>query len=354
MSAKILRAVLVLPIVAIVCSASTANAQWLPFFNRCQCAQPVAQTCYRTVPVTEYQQVQHTVRKPIVETKYVDQQVTEYRQVVESKTVDVPTVRYQTVTEYKNIQRNCGRWVAQRHCIQKIKPCEYDNRPTLLGSLNRTRRSIRNAITPNYRMTMQYVPQVVNQTVAVARTIPIHETRKVTYNITKLVPVTTTRKVAVNTVRYVDEVVTAMRPVTVYRTVPIGTSLAYATPTYTITGTQTATSPDPISAKKVPSRTANSNDNKTNDDAFTPRRDSSSNNDDGFTPVPTRKSSLSRPIRSSERSTILDGQRAENSAAPKRFRSVPSIVRISAWRATRQHRISNGPELTVPSLASTK
>jgi hypothetical protein len=57
-----------------------------------------------------------------------------------------------------------------------------------------------------------------------------------------MIPRTTTQKVAVNTVRMVSQQVVTRRPVTVYRSVPLGTSVAtYAVPH----GTATALAPVP-------------------------------------------------------------------------------------------------------------
>jgi hypothetical protein len=50
----------------------------------------------------------------------------------------------------------------------------------------------------------------------------------VTYNVTRYEPYTTTRQVAVSRTKMVAEEVTVQRPVTTYRTVPVGTTVAYA------------------------------------------------------------------------------------------------------------------------------
>ena len=118
----------------LVAVAPTAvSAQWYPTTSSCYCAQPVAQTVYQSVPVTEYRQVRQTVQRPVVETKYVDQQVTEYRPVVETKTASIPTVQYQNVTEYQTMQHNAGYWATQYQAVPKVSACEYDNRPDIFG-----------------------------------------------------------------------------------------------------------------------------------------------------------------------------------------------------------------------------
>ena len=213
-------------------------------------AQPVTETVMQQVPVTEYRQVRQTVRKPIIQTSYVDQPVTEYRQVVEQKTVSVPTCSYQNITECHTVQRNCGQWVTKWHCNPKISPCEYDNRPGLMGEMNRIGFATRQAFTPSQYATREYVQQTVAQQVPVTRKVAIQGTKQVTYNVARMVPTQTTRKVAVNTMKYVDEEVVVMQPVTVvksipttrtsYRLVPAGSALALGPAT-----TDTALRPTP-------------------------------------------------------------------------------------------------------------
>ena len=127
---------------AVLTSASAASAQWFSSPG-CGCAtqpvaRPVAQTCYQQVPVTQYQQVKHKVRRPVTEVEYVDQPVTTYRPVVETKTVDVPVTTYQNVTEYQTRTTQTGSWQTNYHCRQKLTPCQYDPSPSPLGWLNRS------------------------------------------------------------------------------------------------------------------------------------------------------------------------------------------------------------------------
>ena len=365
MSGYVLRYVPTLGTAVVLLAVETASAQLFPFFNQCntcapqpvqcnpcQTVQPIAQTCYRTVPVTEYRQVREKVRRPVVETKYVDQQVTEYRPVTEQRTVNVPHTRMQTVTECREVQRDAGRWVTNYHCVPKVSPCQYDNRPTLTGFLNRSAYSFRSAFTPNYSTSRQYVPNVVTQQVPITYNVPVQETQQVTYNVTKMVPYTTTKKVAVNTVRYVEEEVVAMKPITVMRTVPIGTSLSYAvTPYGSSTQTALRPTPDPVSAApRDDSRTADSRNDK-NRDAF------ENNSSDGQR-IKARGSSLSRPLDESRNdSEYRSDSRAQTVPSPapahvaqKTFRT-PSVVQVSAWKATRSHIRNAGPELVAPAVA---
>lgn len=251
------------------CAAAAAPVQQVAY-NPCNvCPQP-QQVVYRTVPVTEYQQVAQTVRKPIVETAYEDRQFTEYRTVYEQRTAQIPTVSYQNVTECQTVTKDTGRWVSYRQPVQKCSPCAYDSSPGLLGMLNRTGYQLRSAFTPNYTTHRQYQPNVVAYNVPVTRQVAQRGMQTVNYQVAKLEPYTVTKKVAVRRVRYEDEQVVAMRPVTSYRTVPIGTQTAFGfIPYQGGEGTMTAQgpSPDPISTKSaeaptpVPKRTAEK-DNK--------------------------------------------------------------------------------------------
>jgi hypothetical protein len=228
---KISRILTTFGLLAVASSSNTAFGQF-GFYNPCCCCPPPVrvQPCYQTVPVTEMREVRQVVQKPVVETKYVEQPVTEYRQVVETKTAEVPTVSYQNVTEYRTVQRDCGHWITQYHCRPKMAPCQYDSRPDLLGFLNRTQYSVRMAFTPNYYGERIYVPNVVAQQVPVTRQVAIRGTQTVNYQVAKVVPIHSTRKVAVNTVRMVSQEVVTQQPVTVMRTVPVGSAYAFGVP----------------------------------------------------------------------------------------------------------------------------
>ena len=238
-----------LALAAVLASAGTggtAFAQCCVWNPCCCCPPPIRVTaCYQTVPVTEYREVRQTVQRPVVETTYVDQPVTEYRQVVENKTAEVPTVAFQNVTEMRTFQRDCGHWETQYHQRPTLHPCQYDNRPDIFGFLNRTGYSIRMAFTPQVWAERIYVPNVVAEQVPVTRQVAVRGSQTINYQVCRMVPVTTTRKVAVNTVKMVAEEIVTQRPVTVFKTVPLGSSLALGVP---------ATAPTPRTALQPPAQ----------------------------------------------------------------------------------------------------
>jgi hypothetical protein len=315
--------------------------------------------CYQTVPVTEYRQVKQTVQRPVVETKYVDRQFTEYRPVTETKTVNVPTVSYQNVTEYRTAQRDCGRWTTQYHQTPRCSPCEYDNRADLMGWLNRTGYSLRMAFTPRFTTSRHYVPNVVAYSVPVTRQVAIRGTRQVAYNVTRLVPQTTTRKVAVNTVRYVSQEVTAMQPVTVMRTVPIGSRVAYV-PFTTSGSTQTALQPIPdrIGEATVPKRTVdlrNAEPPKSAAPAERFQRESTNvrEPDPGKGNTETRRSSMVVP----KRNPAGDPNAQKESIGRMRAEedwyvvTIPTAVRVHRWTARNRATLAAEPMLGPPSLS---
>lgn len=208
---------------------SLAHAQYFgDDCNVCTPVQPVLQSCYQTVPVTEYQQVRQTVKRPVYRTEYVEQPVTVYKPVSELRTTEVPTVRYQNVTQYRTVHRDMGRWVTQYRPNPRMQPCQYDNRPGVIGWVNRTTYQLRNAFTPRYTAIRQYRPQIMACTVPQTRQVAVRGTRTVSYNVTRMVPTQTVQRRPVQRLSYVEQEVTVMRPRTTYRTVPIGTSVAYA------------------------------------------------------------------------------------------------------------------------------
>lgn len=336
MSRNMSHAVLLCGTVLALSLTNTAAAQWFPFGDPCRCVQPVAQACYQTVPVTEYRQVRQTVRRPVVETKYVDQTVTEYRPVVDTKTATVPTITYENVTDHQTVYRNAGYWQTHYQCNPKLSPCQYDPRPNLAGWLNRTSYSVRSAFTPRVVARRQYVPQVVAQVVPVTRQVARHGTKQITYKVTRYEPHPTTRKVAVNTVRYVDDQVVSTQPVTVMRSVPIGTSVAYAVSPYGVpTATALQPSPDPIGTARQnsPTRSADrQNDgfggNRYERDATNVKPDSSDEtsllqNSSGASVTPAGYDEPAEPQ--------ARRQTASNPARHGARRPVPSIVRLNRW-----------------------
>jgi hypothetical protein len=193
----------------------------------CTPIQPVYSACYQTVPVTTYKREKRTVEVPEYKTEYENRDVTIYKPVTTQRTVEVPTVSYRTVMENRVINRDMGRWMTNYTPVQKHSPCQVDPRPGMIGWLNRTGYSFRNSFTPNYRTTRQYVPRMVTCNVPVSRQVAVQGTKRVVVNDTKMVAHKTTERVAVRklVMRTVEQ--TVLRPQVAYRTVPIGTSLAY-------------------------------------------------------------------------------------------------------------------------------
>lgn len=230
MSRKTLMRGALAAIAAVAACASPAHAQFYQNdpCNACAVAQqPVYQTCYQTVPVTEYRQVRQTVKRPVYRTEYVEEPVTVYRPVTETRVTQVPTVNYRTVTSYRTTHRDMGRWVTHYQPVRRMSPCQYDNRPGVIGWLRRTGYEMRTAFGPRYTTRRQYVPRVVAQSCPVTRQVAVRGTRQVSYNVTRMVATRTTQKRPVQRLTYVEQEVTVMQPRTTYRTVPIGTSVAY-------------------------------------------------------------------------------------------------------------------------------
>ena len=343
-------------LLALFCLQATAQAQLYPSYNPCQqCLQPVAQTCYRTVPVTEYRAVKQVVQRPVVETRYVDQKVTAYRPVTETKTASIPTVSYQNVTGCKSVQRNVGQWQTTSYRNPKMSPCQYDPRPNMLGWFNRTGYSIRQTFTPKVVTRRRYVSQVVTQMVPVTRRVATHGTRQVNYQVTRMVPYTTTRRVAVNSVRYVATEVTSMRPVTVMRSVPIGTATAFL-PIGNGTATALQPVPDPVgtagAGTAIRSRTAESNGEaerfkRNNTDNLGTQTESTVPTRDALFTIPQR--TTTRPIASPQvrNDGRYDGFRPVRQS--HRGTKYPSIIRVGRGRSTRQQ-TSAGPAIPRPTV----
>lgn len=196
----------------------------------CTPIQPLQATCYQTVPVTTYTREQQTVEVPTYETAYEDREVTVYRPVAQSREVEVPTVSYQNVTEYRTVNKDMGRWVTNYHPVAKCAACQVDPRPGVIGWMNRTGYSMRSAFTPNYTTSRQFVPNMVTCNVPYTRQVAVQGTRRVTVQETKMVAERKTERVPVQRMVMKKQEVTVMRPQTAYRTVPIGTSMAYGSP----------------------------------------------------------------------------------------------------------------------------
>lgn len=193
----------------------------------CTPIRPVYSACYQTIPVTTYRKERQTVREPYYKTAYEDREVTVYEPVTRKKTIEVPTVSYKTVVENRTVHRDLGRWQTNYTPVAKCAPCQIDPRPGLLGWLNRTGYSIRSSFTPDYRTTRQYVPNMVACSVPVSRQVAVRGTRKVVVNDTEMVARKKTERVEVRRLAWRDREITVSRPVTAYRTVPVGTATAF-------------------------------------------------------------------------------------------------------------------------------
>ena len=285
---------------------NVAHAQFLPGSGACYCIRPVTQPNYQTIPVTEYRQVTGTVQRPVIETRYVDQQVTEYRPVTEVRTVQVPTVHYQTVTNYQTVQQPTGHWVTRFHQVPRITPCQYDNRPDLFGLINRTSFAIRQAFTPSVIASREYVGSMITHQVPVTQTVAVPGTRQVSYNVTRIVAYTSTRKVAVNSVRYVTQQVAMLQPVTVMRSIPVGTRTVFSYSPYATAVTSTVLLPGPVSATTTRS-------------ARTPRRFDAGEANPSRSASGDNRTSLNRPAsgRPLPTAAVMNGWRTRTAAGPR-------------------------------------
>ena len=280
--------------------------------------QQVVQPVIQDVAVTEYHPVKQTVSKPVVRTEYVDQAVTEMRPVTEQKVVNVATVEYQNVTEYKQVQKQVGYWVTKNCPTGKVPSWQYDNRPNVAGFMNRASYDMRNAFTPMYRQTREFVPQTMTCTVPYSKQVAVPGMKQVTYNVTRLEPTQTTRKVAVNKVVYEPTEITVMKPVQVVKQMHVGTRVSYAP----IGGTAIGSAPSTNGAPAV-----------------------------GLQPTPDQKASRPKAPRSAEKSNDLDAdeinkrtgasmrssdptpvQLSESTVSARKV-STPSVVRVNQWVA---------------------
>ncbi len=224
---------------AVLANSSTARAQ---FFNQgcnscaasapvqvasCTPIQPVQTSCYQTVPVTTYEREQRKVRVPYYQTAMETRTVTELEPVTRQVSREIPTVSYKTVVENQVVNRDMGRWQTNYMPVAKCAPCQVDPRPGMIGWLNRTGYSFRSAFVPNYRTSRQYVPNMVTCNVPVTRQVAVRGVQKVVENVTEMVPRQKTVQVEVSKLAWREETQTVMKPTTAYRTVPIGSTLAY-------------------------------------------------------------------------------------------------------------------------------
>ncbi len=305
---------------------------------RVQAMQQVVQPVYDTVHVTEYQAVKQKVSRPVIETKWVDQAVTEMRPVTTQRTANVPTVEYQTVTENKQVQKQVGYWATKTEAVNKVSGCAYDNRPGVVGWMNRTSRDVRNAVTPNQKVSRTFVPQTMTCTVPCSKKVAVQGMKQVTYNVTSMVAQQTTRKVAVNTTRYVEEEVTAMKPVTVARTMQVGTRVSYAPAgTTPVGGGVTASGPTDNSGPTALTPTPVQNARRPDADR-TAADPGDTINSDGFNRNP-KKISYPSHDHSNDRGEVTETvipSRSSQGSSPTMAgtsTSTPSVVRVSQWVA---------------------
>ena len=282
------------------------------------------QQCFQAVPVTEYHPVKQTVRRPKVEARVVNQDVVEYVPVTEQRTADVPYTTYQDVTEYQQVTRNAGYW--QTHVQQNIRPtpCEYDNRRTMLGWMNRTGYEFRSLFVPQQTVKRQFVPQTLVETVPVTRRVAVPATRQVSYNVTRMVAQRSTRQVAVNHVTYEDVETTTMVPRTVLRHVPIGGTATAAQPTSGALSLQPT--PDSSQARRPLDNRLGTRPN----DAFTPN-----SNPNSEQPIKPKTISYPKPT-AADPGYHPDGGVTKSPAKDRpvvRRSSPPSMVRKNQWVA---------------------
>jgi len=284
-------------------------------------------------------------------TEYENQKVTVMKPVNEVRTAQVPTVSYQNVTTMQPVTRNAGYWQTRYKFNPKVSPCQYDNRPTLVGWMNRQGYAIRSAFTPRVSRKREFVPQQITTQVPVTRRVAQHGTRQVNYTVSRMQPVTETRKVAVQKVRYVSRVVTKTQPVTVMKNMLVAPRAVR-----TFFGTKTVMVPvaAPMSYSPQQKRTANSNDNK-----FSPNNTNAP--EKGFKRQKSGGSSqIKQNYHPNNGATFQANQQASTvsttNIAPAgttqvyRSQSLPTVVRVhrNAVAATPQQ---GGPVFASPSIS---
>jgi hypothetical protein len=279
------------------------------------CVRAIPQTVYNDVPVTEYRPVQKSVQVPVCKTVYEDRPITVMRQVMETKTCDVQSVSYQTVAECKQVCVNKGFWQTTMQPVPKMAPCQYDQRPTLLGELNRLGYATRMAFTPDFIPRRDYIPQVQMVNVQQNRVVAVPTVRQVSYNVARLVPEQTTQKVARVITEMESRTVTAMEPFTTTKRMAVGTTYQYAmvdpvtgaTTALAPSGTATAANPTPAD-QPVQQRAANPNG-----ESF---------------------KSLSNPTQKSEAEPTLAEPKGKVAAAPAP--KAGAVIHTVGWRPSRE------------------
>jgi hypothetical protein len=216
--------------------------------------QPVTQVVEREVPHVEYRTVQKPTKQAKVVTAMEEREFTTYRTVTEARTVSVPSYDYQQVTECKPVTVNQSYWRTVYQPVPKVSPCQYDNRPGLLGEFNRMGYAMRNSFTPSQVARREFVPNVSQYAVPQTRTVAVPTTRQVTYNVARMEPVVEKRQVAVQKVIWEDTTYTAYEPVTTMRKVAVTETRMALVPFGASAATATAANPTPAQTADNPEK----------------------------------------------------------------------------------------------------
>jgi hypothetical protein len=229
---------------------------------------------------------------------------------------------------------------------------------------------MRTAFMPNYTTSRQYVPNVVAYSVPYTRQVAVRGTRKVAVQETEMVAERKTQKVQVQKLVMKSQEVEVMRAQTAYRTVPIGTAMAYGSPF--IGGSQMAygypiiensspraalgPTPDPISSERStfkedsadPDKSfkrATGDDGNVNGAGF----DSPLRGDDD-TPEFGAPQTRRAPKKSDD---LVIPAVFRKESAPETAAAKPVATKSSGWRASRKssERSISGSSLDRPSIS---
>jgi hypothetical protein len=341
----------------LLAQAVAAHAQgWNPVGNDCcpscapapvsccaapvTCMQPVSVPCYQTVPVTTYEPHHCTVMKPVVHTEIIEQPVTECRPICEQRTAQIPTCTYQPVTEFVQQTRDAGCYRTYAQCTPRCSPCQYDPNPGLIGWMNRTGYEMRMAFTPPVQYHRQWVPNYITTSVPVTRMVAQHSVRTVTYNVTRMEQFHTVQKVPISRVVMVPEEITVQRPVTVYRTLPIGTSVAWVPSGSLIGGTATALGPTPdrLGLRRDPLRAAEKIGEKIGE-----RKGYQEGKDHEKDKYERQNENLlneTAPSDLGNKQMLIPQRKSSDAASAQVSQRVPSAVLVNGWMA--RNRATNG------------
>jgi hypothetical protein len=189
------------------------------------------------------------------------------------------------------------------------------------------------AFQPQMTYHRQWVPNYITTSVPVTRMVATQQVRTVTYNVTRYEQFHTVQKIPVNRVVMVPEEITVQRPVTVYRTVPIGTSVAWVPAGSIAGGTATALGPSTDKLGKVirrDIREAERTGEKRGYEAGKEhekekfQREQGGDSFDGAAP---------RSL-DGQRSQMTIPQRTSDNSGPQQFsQRVPSAVSVNGWMA---------------------